>query len=129
MGGNRQRSIYLILAVSLFGALWPSSCVPPPSETGREEKFKKFTVCIGDICRPNVPGSADYNYGCGFAEGNPTNTDDAAAKDVCEFRNNFPQYSFVRYNSVNGGRCGAIYVNVKCCDMDIKCESTRARAY
>ena len=75
----------------------------------------KFTVCIGDICKKGVPGSANYNFDCDFADANRNNTDQAAARRVCLIENNsYSDYEYVKYNVLKGGRCGAIYVQVAC---------------
>jgi hypothetical protein len=80
-----------------------------------QEKKNKFTICIGDVCQKNVPGSADYIYDCSFAHANATNTDKAAADRVCLFENNFSSVGFYqRYDVGGGGNCGYIFVTVKC---------------
>jgi hypothetical protein len=67
-------------------------------------------VCIGDICA----NSGRYNLGCDFAYAHPADTDEQAAKYVCEFLNNFSQYKFIRVGTAPGGKCGVIYLDVKC---------------
>ena len=74
----------------------------------------RFTVCVGDICVPNVRGSADYNFDCGFARAHPSNTDDAAAQQVCKIENDYSDYVVSRYNVIAGRGCGAIYLKVRC---------------
>lgn len=77
----------------------------------------KYTVCIGDICQGGVKGAASYIYGCGFARANSSNTDQAAAKQVCLFENsskNYTSYDYQRYDAGPGGACGVLFVLVIC---------------
>lgn len=69
-----------------------------------------YTVCIGDLC--NYPSY--INLGCSFVTSHDDATDDEAAKLVCMVRNNYEKYTYVRTGTVKGGRCGAIYVQVRC---------------
>src|SRR6266478_1246727 len=59
---------------------------------------KVFTACIGDICKANVPGSADYIYRCDFAKAHPSDTDEAAAKQICTVDEDYSNYSYSRYS-------------------------------
>ena len=68
-------------------------------------------VCIGDICA----NSGKYNLGCDFAYAHPTDTDKSAAEYVCQFLNNFSGApKFIRVGTAPGGKCGVIYLDVKC---------------
>jgi hypothetical protein len=69
-----------------------------------------YTVCIGDLC--NDPSY--INLGCSFATAHHDSTDDEAAKLVCMIRNNYEKYIYIRTGTIKGGRCGAIYVQVRC---------------
>src|SRR5262249_30627306 len=68
-------------------------------------------VCIGDICA----NSGKYNLGCDFAYAHPNDTDKSAAEYVCQFLNNFAGTpKFIRVGTAPGGKCGVIYLDVKC---------------
>ena len=69
-----------------------------------------YTVCIGDLC--NYPSY--INLGCSFSNTHHDSADDEAAKLVCMVRNNYEKYTYVRTATIKGGRCGAIYVQVRC---------------
>ena len=100
----KRSSLHCLLLICLLSIL--------PQPTRAQEKF---TVCIGDICRGDGPGAANYIYGCGFARANPANTDEAAAKRVCLFENpGYTGYDFLRYGAGSGGECGVIFVLVIC---------------
>jgi hypothetical protein len=69
-----------------------------------------YTVCIGDLCKyPSY-----VNLDCSFVTSHHDAIDDEAAKLVCMVRNNYEKYTYVRTGTVKGGRCGAIYVQVRC---------------
>lgn len=69
-----------------------------------------YTICIGDRCEH----PAYVNLDCSFATAHPDDTDDQAAKFVCMVRNNYDKYTYVRTGRTKGGRCGAIYIQVRC---------------
>jgi hypothetical protein len=73
-----------------------------------------YTVCIGDICPSGQSGSVNYIFGCGFADANPTNTDQAAGKMVCLVINNYTKFTSVTYANGGNGKCGYKYVMVRC---------------
>jgi hypothetical protein len=69
-----------------------------------------YTICIGDRC----DHPAYIKLDCSFATAHPDDTDDQAAKFICMVRNNYTKYTYVRTGSTKGGRCGAVYVQVRC---------------
>ena len=69
-----------------------------------------YTVCIGDGCDRH----AYVNLGCSFATAHPNDVDEEAAKLICMVKNKYEKYIFVRTHVVKGGRCGAIYLEVRC---------------
>jgi hypothetical protein len=71
-----------------------------------------YTICIGDLCH----SPSDIKLGCSFAATHQDSTDEDAAKLVCMVRNKYEKYTFVRTAIIKGGRCGAIYVQVRCSD-------------
>jgi|SRR5690349_13167159 hypothetical protein len=71
-----------------------------------------YTVCIGDLCHYR----SYINLGCSFVASHHDSTDEDAAKLVCLVRNKYEKYTFVRTAIIKGGRCGAIYVQVRCFD-------------
>jgi hypothetical protein len=87
-----------------------SSCLGLPLLIPMAAAQNPYTVCIGDLC--NYPSY--INLGCSFAASHHDAVDEEAAKLVCEVRNNYEKYTYVRTGVAKGGRCGAIYVQVRC---------------
>jgi hypothetical protein len=81
-------------------------------ESVSENNFlvKGFSICVGDICG----SSAKFNFNCDFAYAHPSDTDDAATKNVCIIQNTYTDYRFSRTLSVGGGRCGEIILSARC---------------
>jgi hypothetical protein len=94
-------------------ALAASTCSISPVEAQTEKKT--YSVCIGDICK----GIGDFNntsgLDCGFAHAHSSDTDEQAAKYVCTILlNGFTHFTPQRINTIGGGNCGAIYLQVTC---------------
>ena len=100
----------LLLAVS-FTSFAQGQAQSPAQTTTQDLAQGPIRVCIGDICA----GSGKYNLGCDFAYAHPKDTDDQAAIYVCQFLNNFSQTpKSIRVGAAPGGKCGVIYLDVKC---------------
>jgi hypothetical protein len=73
-------------------------------------------VCIGDGCNKGKYENLQI-LGCEFAYAHPSDTDEEAARYVCQFIQNVQNYEnsdYQRIGSEGGGKCGAIYLVVKC---------------
>jgi hypothetical protein len=70
-----------------------------------------FVVCIGDGigCPENT---SDFRFDCGFARAHPTNTDSAAAEEICRVQH--VNYNVQRLSVYGGGNCGGIRLRVTC---------------
>lgn len=88
----------------------PSVCLGFTLQIPMASAENPYTVCIGDLC--NYPSYV--NLGCSFATTHHDATDDEAAKLVCMVRNKYEKYIYVRTGIIKGGKCGAIYVQVRC---------------
>jgi hypothetical protein len=110
--GVKIPAIMVLLAMTM-GASWAQNPVQGPAQTPSQASPQGAAerVCVGDICA----NSGKYNLGCDFAYAHPTDTDQQAAIYVCQFLNNFSQPpKFIRVGTAPGGKCGVIYLDVKC---------------
>lgn len=90
----------------IMASIWSGSAPSIPAALGQNP----YTVCIGDLCQyPSY-----MNLGCSFRATHHDSTDEEAAKLVCMVKNNYEKYTYVRTATMKGGRCGAIYVQVRC---------------
>jgi hypothetical protein len=104
MTNQTTRKMAVLMLASICSALVP--------QIGTAFAQNPYTICIGDLCH-----SPSYiNLGCSFAGSHKDSTDEDAAKLVCMVRNKYEKYTFVRTAIIKGGRCGAIYVQVRCSD-------------
>ena len=76
-----------------------------------------YNVCIGQIrnnCRvAGLYGALDYAFPCSFAYAHATNTDQAAASQICQAKG-WPNGTAVRVQSYSGNQCGYITAKVTC---------------
>jgi len=89
----------------------PTQDASPAPAQGPAPGKKIVRVCIGDICEKNPD---QVNLDCNFAYANPSNTDMQASRHVCQYLNNYSNFEPLRLGTSAGGRCGVIYLEVKC---------------
>ena len=91
----------------------PTPLSGPAPAQGSTPSTKIVRVCIGDICEENKPDQVKLD--CNFAYANPSNTDLQASTYVCQYLNNYSKFEKpLRLGTSPGGRCGVIYLEVKC---------------
>jgi hypothetical protein len=108
-----KQCVSIVKKITLLSVLFACTSVIAPAENA-QAAGKVFSVCIGDVCPQGVAGAANYNYECGFAQSHASDTDEAAAKFVCQLVNDYDHYFFSRYYSGSGGACGRINILVRC---------------
>jgi hypothetical protein len=69
------------------------------------------------MCNALVPGPSPAFFDCSFAANHASNTDAAAAQQVCQ--SNGGVLKFLRTQSIGGGHCGYIVDKVACADAII----------
>ena len=114
-------SVPLSLVLNVLNANAQTQEVPAPPISNfklpeaKAENGGPYTVCIGDVCQANVPGSANYIFRCDFARSNANDTDAAAAKTICNIYQNYTGVpTWVRYGYGGNGGCGYIFDLVRC---------------
>lgn len=74
---------------------------------------KVFSACIGQFVKGTGCPTADYFFGCAFAEAHPSDPDSAAAEEVCgEYASG--QYAVQRIKVYDGDGCGYIIDTITC---------------
>src|SRR6516162_4757124 len=103
--------LYLLFVNFESFAQAPREGASPAPAQGPAPGKKIVRVCIGDICEKNPD---QVNLDCNFAYANPSNTDMQASRHVCQYLNNYSNFEPLRLGTSAGGRCGVIYLEVKC---------------
>ncbi len=77
------------------------------------KNLRVFTACIGELAGATACPTADYFFGCDFADSHASNPDAAAAQQVCS-EHGSGQYGVQRIKIYNGDRCGYIVDTITC---------------
>jgi hypothetical protein len=84
----------------------------------RAQAQQIFYACIGEggvwLDGSGCPANAGYYFECPFARAHPTDTDQAAANEICITYKAFKRAGVQRLRSYDGHNCGYIVIQVTC---------------
>jgi hypothetical protein len=101
--------------LAILAVLGSASLLAGAGPALAQQNGPTYSVCIGNVKCTNA--NQHIKFDCNFAASHPTNTDAAAAFQVCANRwgpFTFQQPIHQRLATRSGGQCGAILINAIC---------------